>query len=102
MLPRGIRNHNPLNVRRSKDQWKGMAEVQTKCTLKCNNKSRWSRTCGFVFFVGRCQVGDSKISAQFFCKSRISLYFCNHLNEYDYRKINHEKDCLSIFYFSLL
>ena len=28
-LPRGIRNHNPLNIRRSKDQWKGMAEVQT-------------------------------------------------------------------------
>ena len=28
MLPRGIRNHNPLNIRRSKDQWKGMAEVQ--------------------------------------------------------------------------
>ena len=29
MLPRGIRNHNPLNIRRSKDQWKGLAEVQT-------------------------------------------------------------------------
>ena len=29
MLPRGIRNNNPLNIRRSKDQWKGMAEVQT-------------------------------------------------------------------------
>jgi len=29
MLPRGIRNHNPLNIRRSKDLWKGMAEVQT-------------------------------------------------------------------------
>ena len=28
MLPRGIRNNNPLNIRRSKDQWKGMAEVQ--------------------------------------------------------------------------
>ena len=28
MIPRGIRNHNPLNIRRSKDQWKGMAEVQ--------------------------------------------------------------------------
>ena len=27
--PRGIRNHNPLNIRRSKNQWKGMAEVQT-------------------------------------------------------------------------
>ena len=25
MIPRGIRNHNPLNIRRSKDQWKGMA-----------------------------------------------------------------------------
>ena len=29
MLPRGIRNHNPLNIRRSKDLWNGMAEVQT-------------------------------------------------------------------------
>ena len=30
MLPRGIRNHNPLNIRRTgKDLWKGMAEVQT-------------------------------------------------------------------------
>lgn len=28
-LPRGIRNHNPLNIRRSEDQWKGLAEVQT-------------------------------------------------------------------------
>ena len=28
MLPRGIRNNNPLNIRRSKDQWKGMAEIQ--------------------------------------------------------------------------
>ena len=28
MIARGIRNHNPLNIRRSKDQWKGMAEVQ--------------------------------------------------------------------------
>ena len=28
-LPRGIRNHNPLNIRRSKDQWRGMAEVQS-------------------------------------------------------------------------
>ena len=29
MLPRGIRNHNPLNIRRTgKDQWQGLAEVQ--------------------------------------------------------------------------
>ena len=32
-LPRGIRNHNPLNIRRSKDQWKGMAEVQSDRAL---------------------------------------------------------------------
>ena len=29
MIARGIRNNNPLNIRRSKDQWKGMAEVQS-------------------------------------------------------------------------
>ena len=28
-IPRGIRNNNPLNIRRSKDRWKGMAEAQT-------------------------------------------------------------------------
>ena len=27
MLPRGLRNNNPLNIRRSKDQWKGLAEA---------------------------------------------------------------------------
>ncbi len=27
-LPRGIRNHNPLNIRRTASQWKGLAEVQ--------------------------------------------------------------------------
>ena len=29
MIPKGIRNCNPLNIRRSKDQWKGLAEAQT-------------------------------------------------------------------------
>ena len=29
MISRGIRNNNPLNIRRSKDQWKGMAEAQS-------------------------------------------------------------------------
>jgi len=29
MLPRGIRNNNPLNIRRSKDQWLGMKKEQT-------------------------------------------------------------------------
>ena len=26
--PRGLRNNNPLNIRRSKDQWKGMSKTQ--------------------------------------------------------------------------
>ena len=29
MLPRGIRNNNPLNIRRCKDQWKGLRAQQT-------------------------------------------------------------------------
>ena len=29
MLPRGIRNNNPLNIRRTKDQWLGMKKEQT-------------------------------------------------------------------------
>ena len=33
MLPRGFRNCNPLNIRRTKDQWKGLAEVQTDRTF---------------------------------------------------------------------
>ena len=28
-IPRGIRNNNPLNIRRSKDQWQGLRAVQT-------------------------------------------------------------------------
>ena len=29
MLSRGYRNNNPLNIRRSKDKWKGMSPKQT-------------------------------------------------------------------------
>ena len=29
MLPRGIRNNNPLNIRRSKDKWQGLSALQT-------------------------------------------------------------------------
>lgn len=28
-LPRGLRNHNPLNIRISKDEWQGLAPVQS-------------------------------------------------------------------------
>jgi hypothetical protein len=28
MIPRGIRNNNPLNIRRSKDKWQGLSAQQ--------------------------------------------------------------------------
>ena len=32
-LPRGIRNNNPLNIRRSKDQWQGLRAQQTDASF---------------------------------------------------------------------
>lgn len=48
MLSRGIRNHNPLNIRRTgKDQWKGLAEVQTDRSF-CQFKSlEWGWRAAF-------------------------------------------------------
>ena len=48
MLPRGIRNHNPLNIRRTgKDQWKGLAEAQ-KDSAFCQFKSmEWGWRAAF-------------------------------------------------------
>ena len=51
MLPRGIRNNNPLNIRRSKDKWKGMSAQQqdalplrsvTAFYIKCKQKPKIS------------------------------------------------------------
>ena len=33
MTPRGIRNNNPLNVRRTGDQWRGLADTQTDASF---------------------------------------------------------------------
>jgi hypothetical protein len=48
MLPRGIRNHNPLNIRRTaKDQWKGLAEHQQDAAF-CQFKSlEWGWRAAF-------------------------------------------------------
>ena len=46
-LPRGIRNNNPLNIRRSKDQWKGLAEQQNDRSF-CQFKSlEWGWRAAF-------------------------------------------------------
>ena len=46
-LPRGIRNNNPLNIRRSKDKWKGMAEVQTDCAFVQFKSLEWGWRAAF-------------------------------------------------------
>ena len=46
-LPRGIRNNNPLNIRRSKDQWKGLSEQQNDRSF-CQFKSlEWGWRAAF-------------------------------------------------------
>ena len=47
MLPRGIRNHNPLNIRRSKDKWKGMAKVQTDSAFVQFESLEWGWRAAF-------------------------------------------------------
>jgi hypothetical protein len=39
--PRGIRNHNPGNLRRSKDRWKGLATEQTDEEFLRFSEPRW-------------------------------------------------------------
>ena len=46
-IPRGIRNNNPLNIRRSKDKWKGMAEVQTDCAFVQFKSLEWGWRAAF-------------------------------------------------------
>ncbi len=47
MIARGIRNHNPLNIRRSKSQWQGLADVQTDNAF-CQFKSpEWGWRAAF-------------------------------------------------------
>ena len=39
MLPRGIRYNNPLNIRRSKDKWKGLRTVQSGWDLSWTSQA---------------------------------------------------------------
>ena len=39
MTPRGIRNCNPLNIRRSKDQWKGLADIIRRWAPESENNT---------------------------------------------------------------
>ena len=46
-LPRGIRNCNPLNIRRSKDKWKGMRAVQSDAQFVQFESLEWGWRAAF-------------------------------------------------------
>ena len=46
-LPRGIRNNNPLNIRRSKDKWKGMRAVQSDAQFVQFESLEWGWRAAF-------------------------------------------------------
>ena len=55
MLPRGLRNNNPLNIRRSKDQWQGLRAQQTDASF-CQFESLeygWNLTETYIQNVSR-------------------------------------------------
>ena len=46
-IPRGIRNNNPLNIRRSKDKWKGMRAVQSDAQFVQFESLEWGWRAAF-------------------------------------------------------
>ena len=46
-LPSGIRNNNPLNIRRSKDKWKGMRAVQSDAQFCQFESLEWGWRAAF-------------------------------------------------------
>ena len=46
-LPRGIRNCNPLNIRRSKDKWKGMRALQSDAQFVQFESLEWGWRAAF-------------------------------------------------------
>ena len=47
MIPRGIRNCNPLNIRRSKDQWKGLLKTQNDKSFYQFKAMEWGYRAAF-------------------------------------------------------
>ena len=47
MLPRGIRNNNPLNIRRGKSQWQGLKAQQTDASFCQFESLEWGWRAAF-------------------------------------------------------
>lgn len=48
ILPRGLRNNNPLNIRRSGDNWKGLKSKQTDSAFFQFKDMKWGYRAAFI------------------------------------------------------
>lgn len=48
IIPRGIRNNNPLNIRRTRTQWKGMTQRQTDPAFCQFSEMRYGLRAAFI------------------------------------------------------
>lgn len=48
VLPRGIRNCNPLNIRKSSSRWKGLARRQTDRSFFQFKEMKWGYRAAFI------------------------------------------------------
>ena len=65
MKARGIRNDNPLNIRRTKDRWTGMRERQTDKTFVQFTARVYGYRAAFVLlrgYIGRAQTPSDESS----------------------------------------
>lgn len=47
-ISRGLRNNNPLNIRRNSTQWKGLSPVQRDKEFFCFTDSAWGYRAAFI------------------------------------------------------
>lgn len=61
MTPRGIRNDNPCNIRRTKDKWQGMRETQTDRQFVQFKSRLWGYRAVFVILRNYMKKGKNTI-----------------------------------------
>ena len=48
VLPRGLRNNNPLNIRKNQNRWKGLARRQTDRSFFQFKEMKWGYRAAFI------------------------------------------------------
>ena len=72
-IPRGIRNNNPLNIRRSKDKWKGMRAVQSDAQFCQFESLEWGWRIPCLVFLAKLYHHKC---------SRFHIYTCDYIFEH--------------------